>query len=65
MYEAPSPAYQWYAIVRYSNEERRRLHVQLLSRFHAVMVVNGSRVLPLSRAWHSLGNGNRSAIPFE
>ena len=29
--------------------------------FHAVRVVNGSRVLPLSRAWHSLANGTRSA----
>jgi hypothetical protein len=29
--------------------------------FHAVKVVNGSRVLPLTRAWHSLANGQRSA----
>src|SRR5215510_11060644 len=32
--------------------------------FHAVRVVNGSRVLPLSRAWHSLANGQRSALPL-
>jgi hypothetical protein len=30
--------------------------------FYPVIVVNGSRVLPLTRAWHSLGNDHRSTI---
>jgi len=30
----------------------------------AVRVVHGSRVLPLSRAWHSLANSTCSAIPL-
>ena len=50
--EAPSPAYRWYAIVGNGNEEWRRLQVMRLRPFHAVIVVNGSRVLPLTRAWH-------------
>jgi len=29
---------------------------------HMVLVANGSRVLPLTRAWHSLANDTRSAI---
>ena len=29
--------------------------------FHTVRVANGSRVLPLTRAWHALANGHRSA----
>ena len=33
-----------------------------LSPCHAVMVVNSSRVLPLTRAWHELANGQRSAV---
>jgi hypothetical protein len=32
--------------------------------FYTVRVVNGFRVLPLSRAWHSLANGQRSATPL-
>jgi hypothetical protein len=32
--------------------------------FSTVRVVHGSRVLPLSRAWHSLANGTRSATPL-
>jgi len=36
----------------------------LLSPCHTVKVANGSRVLPLTRAWHSLANGTRSAIPL-
>src|SRR5262245_7619160 len=32
--------------------------------FHAGRVVNGSRGLPRSRAWHSLANGQRSALPL-
>jgi hypothetical protein len=31
---------------------------------YTVKVANGSRVLPLSRAWHSLANGTRSATPL-
>jgi hypothetical protein len=31
---------------------------------HTVIVVNGSRVLSLTRAWHSLANATRSAIPL-
>ena len=30
--------------------------------FYTVIVVNGSRVLPLTRAWHSLGNDHRSTV---
>ena len=29
---------------------------------HTVRVVNGSRVLPLTRAWYSLANATRSAL---
>ena len=32
--------------------------------FYTVHIANGFRVLPLSRAWHSLANGTRSAIPL-
>ena len=32
--------------------------------FSTVIGVNGSRVLPLSRAWHYLANGPRSATPL-
>jgi len=32
--------------------------------FSTVIGVNGSRVLPLSRAWHELANGTRSATPL-
>ena len=32
--------------------------------FPTVMVANGFRVLPLTRAWHSLANGIRSAPPL-
>ena len=32
--------------------------------FYTVIVVNGSRVLPLSRAWHSLAHATRAAIPL-
>jgi hypothetical protein len=50
--EAPPQHTLWYAIVEDGNEERRRLHIMRLLPFPAVIVVNSSRVLPLTRAWH-------------
>jgi hypothetical protein len=50
--EAPSSAYPWYAIVEDGNEERRRRLEIFPPPFHAVLVANGLRVLPLARAWH-------------
>jgi hypothetical protein len=35
-----------------------------LSPFHTVRIVNGFRVLPLTRAWHSLVHGLHGAIPL-
>src|SRR5262245_17578981 len=53
-----------YAIVGHSHEERRRPRIMRLPLFHAVKVANGSRVLPLSRAWPELANATRAAIPL-
>jgi hypothetical protein len=61
----PPPQHtRWYALVGNGHEESRRPHGMRLPPFHTVRVINGSRVLPLTRAWHSLANGIRSAIPL-
>src|SRR4029453_16981831 len=54
----------WYATVDNGPEQRRRPHRMRLLSVYTVRVVNGCRVLPLSRAWHSLANGQRSATPL-
>jgi hypothetical protein len=50
--EAPPQHTRWYAIVEDDNEERRERQVMRLRPFHTVIVNKGSRVLPLTRAWH-------------
>jgi hypothetical protein len=50
--EAPPQHTRWYAIVKNDNEERRKPCVMRLLPFLTVMVVNRSRVLPLTRPWH-------------
>src|SRR5262245_45790546 len=35
-----------------------------LSSFHTVRIVNGCRVLPRTRAWHSRAHGRHGSIPL-
>ena len=64
MYEVPSPAYLLVCYSRTWSRGEKAPHSMRLLSFYTVIVVNGSRVLPFTRAWHSLANATRSAMPL-